>query len=56
MGTIRKPYIRIIGSPKETGVIQESKGNILIVKMMTGKQAGKIIQTKRSHVLQYKWL
>ena len=56
MGKPRKPYIRIIGSPSETGIIQEVNGDILIVKMLTGKMTGRIVQTKRSHVLQYKYL
>ena len=55
MGTPRKPYIRIIGSPDETGIIQNVIGNILEVKMLTGPMTGRVIQTKRSHVLQYKW-
>ena len=55
MGKPRKPYIRVIGEPESTGIIQEVQGNVLIVKMLTGRMAGRIIQTKRNHVLQYRW-
>ena len=53
---IRKPYIRLKKAPEQRGIIQESRGNILIVKMMTGPKTRKIVQIKRSHVLRYKYL
>jgi hypothetical protein len=52
----KKPYFRILGSPEETGVIERYEGNIIHGIMLSGSHKGKKIQTKRSHILQYRWL